>query len=399
MRGRGLGGCGSLLLLLVLVLLLLELGDALEADLDGGRVGRRCQLRGSGRGWLRGWGRTLSASDMGVGSSAMAAGGVEESESESRPCSGRRRRDEGKVELALALFPLASLCLCCTVCTTRMAHERHPYLYPTTPFTGRDDDDDLLAQQLLGSTQPRDASIGTARWADQSGSARPPSGAGWRQWQGRQSHRTHGVALAALALILVLFGGASTQPDVRDYVKDRVALYAGQAPLNAPRGASLSPPTTSSRNPGSPPPSLARSQRDHRDPRQPVQQHVPGAAADAREHRAQVQPPARVPDPAPHRRQAPVRGHHEPHELHHRGQGDLVCVLFLLRLLASSRADSTAPSCSRRHARAGLGPARLAPSSRHRRGSAQDPLPARLPVRPSLPRAPSLALAPRSHAR
>ncbi|GAA5847286.1 hypothetical protein JCM9279_000222 [Rhodotorula babjevae] len=119
-----------------------------------------------------------------------------------------------------------------------MAHERHPYLYPATPFIGRDDDDDHLAQQLLtGSlpTQPRDASIGTARWADQPSSARASGGAGWRQWQGRQSHRTSGFALAALALVLVLFGGASTQPEVRDYVKDRVALYAGQGPLNAPR--------------------------------------------------------------------------------------------------------------------------------------------------------------------
>ncbi|KPV73334.1 glycosyltransferase family 15 protein [Rhodotorula graminis WP1] len=109
-----------------------------------------------------------------------------------------------------------------------MASSRHPYLYPTTPFSTFEDNDDdhHLAQQLL-PTHPRDT---PARWADHPSSTRSSTngaGAGWRQWQGRQSRGTPAFALAALALVLVLFGGASTQPDVRDYVKDRVAIYAG----------------------------------------------------------------------------------------------------------------------------------------------------------------------------
>ncbi|TNY19300.1 nucleotide-diphospho-sugar transferase [Rhodotorula diobovata] len=114
-----------------------------------------------------------------------------------------------------------------------MAHERHPYPPPLSP--GADDSDDgddelALAEQLLAAS-PRHG-LASPRWAQPAATPRGGAGAGWRKWQGRQSlwHRSsNGLVLAALAILVVLFGGAaSTQSHVRDYVKDRVAMYSGQ---------------------------------------------------------------------------------------------------------------------------------------------------------------------------
>ncbi|GAA6057989.1 hypothetical protein JCM3770_004601 [Rhodotorula araucariae] len=109
--------------------------------------------------------------------------------------------------------------------------------YPPAEGPASSDDDELaLAEQLLASpADSRRVSLAhqpqqSPRWAQQPGGA---SG-GWRKWQGRQPLRPNFaffVAFAALAGVVLFGGAASTQPHVRDFVKERVEHYTGHAPI------------------------------------------------------------------------------------------------------------------------------------------------------------------------
>lgn len=208
------------------------------------------------------------------------------------------------------------------------------------------DDEIALAEQLLRDSSPlpsRQHSVTDAytqqvpRWASIDGAkkwqARVP-------WWGRP--RTW-MAAALLFVGAVVFGSASARPDVREYVKDRVQHYtaghAGEAPYQ--RGALL--PRVRSFRSHKAELLWPRSERDHRHPRQPLFQHVSAPPAHAAEHRDAVQRQVRVSDPALDRRRAPERVHHEPHELHHRGQGNVVYVCLLADPLDES-ADCALPA-------------------------------------------------------